>query len=478
MKITDILPEIGSPVAFHPELVPVVGSHEAAVFICQLTYWTGKQHNRDGWIYKTQEEWFFETSLTEKQQQTARELLVERGYVEQRLRGIPGRLEYRLIDGVLSAVWETWMIASRIKKQFKNLIGMYGVLLSRGIQNEEIQSQMEKFREVVRSCHVVANQFFRKCREEQISPLSMIDSLHQNLSLLAETLGKFSFSRWENQASPNGRYKDSPYGETSFSPTEIQVSPIGISAPPSNPVRASAPDPSKTTAKTTSYISQESSQQKPDFSLLKTQPLNFSQEKKNKEVDQGFVNTVEVEVLDDTQQELEGKELNSQGQDCIFMKKNIPGGAGGENFEISQTPNWVQEYEDKVRSGQTLPRSELVKLAEHRLGADANVYRESGRVLDASPNDLKMDFLKFLQWHSFDRNPDIAYVRACVNKAERDPERWGVLLSWISTFKEVLNDPSVLGTMLAAKVSSAGRNGNKEDLALNNRLVLQNVFKK
>ena len=477
MKFTEILPEISSPIAFHAELVPVVGSHEAAVLICQLTYWTGKQHNRDGWIYKTQEEWFFETLLTEKQQQTARELLIERGFIEERLRGIPARLEYRLVDGALNAVWETWMIAFRIKKQFQTLMGMYGVLLSRGLQNEEIQRQMEKFREGVRRCHVVANQFFKKCRELEISPLSVIDSLGQKLSRLAETLGKFSFSQWEKQASPDERNKDSPYGETSIPQWEKQGSPIGISAPPSSPVTVSAPAPSNNTSNTTSEISQVSTHSGAENTHIEGQVLDFFPGEENKEVEQGFVKTVEVEVLQDTQQEPKDQGSNSQGQNCIFMKRNIPGAGRGENFEISETPNWVQEYEDKVRSGATLPRSELLQLAEYRLGDSASIYRESGRVLDANPNDIKPEFLRFLQWYAFNRNPDISYVRSTVIKRERSPEEWSVLLSWISTFQEVQNDPSLLETMLAAKVSSGGRNGNKQDLALKNRLVLQNLFK-
>lgn len=473
MKFTEILQGIGSPIAFYPDLVPLVGSHEAAILLCQLGYWVGKQHNTDGWIYKTQEDWFLETGLTEKQQRTARVPLVERGYIEERMRGIPSRLEYRVKPEVLNEVWDIWMIASNLKKQFQALMGTHGVLLSRGIQNEEIQIQMEKFREVVRRCHIVANQFFGKCRELDILPLTMIDGFRKKLSQLAKSLEKSTLSTQDILSNPSERFREHQTGYTEPSQPDIQVSPIGISAHPSNPVTASSPAPSKTTPKTTPNISQKSTQAGADFSLLKPQGVNSFQEKKNASAKQEFGNTVEVEVLLDTQQELEGKELNSQGQDCIFMKRNIPGGAGGENFEIEKIPNWVQEYEDKVRLGNTLPRSELLALAEYRLGDYASVYRESGRVLDASPNDIKPEFLRFLQWYAFNRNPDISFVRSCVNKAERDPERWGVLLSWISTFKEVLNDPSVLGTMLAAKLSNAGKRANSEDLALQFDLAAQ-----
>jgi hypothetical protein len=41
---------------------------------------------------------------------------------------------------------------------------------------------------------------------------------------------------------------------------------------------------------------------------------------------------VKVEVIHDTQQDRKDQNFNSQGQDCIFMKANIPGG-GGENVD-------------------------------------------------------------------------------------------------------------------------------------------------
>ena len=155
------------------------------------------------------------------------------------------------------------------------------------------------------------------------------------------------------------------------------------------------------------------------------------------------------------------------------MKGNVTGGAGGENFEIEKKPDWVQEFEDRLRLGETLPRPELVQLAEYRLGECASVYRDSARVMDANPGDIKPEFLRFLQWYSFDRNPDLSFVRACVLKAECTPGRWGVFLNWVETFQQVEIDPSFLNTLLAAKVSSQGKRANSEDLRLKNRLVLE-----
>ena len=90
-----------------------------------------------------------------------------------------------------------------------------------------------------------------------------------------------------------------------------------------------------------------------------------------------------------------------------------------------------------MRLGNTLPRSELVKLAEYRLGGYCCLYRHSGRVLDASPNDIKNDFIAFLQWHSFNGTSAESHVIATVKKFEQNPDKWDVLLNWLQTWQEV-----------------------------------------
>lgn len=256
--------------------------------------------------------------------------------------------------------------------------------------------------------YAIANSFFENCQQLKVAPLSIIDQLREKLTKVAETLTTGLMSHWDIQVVPNGTYKNCPPGTTSSSQPDIQVVPNGTLPQDSIPEPVSVLDPSENTAKNTSNTSHVSTQAGAENTHIEDQSLDFFPGKKNKEADQGFVKTVEVDVLQDTQQETPDRGSNSQGQNCIFMKGNIPGGAGGENFEIEKTPNWVQELEDKVRSGNTLPRSELLALAEYRLGDLASVYRESGRVLDASPNDIKPEFIKFLQWYAFNRHPDIS----------------------------------------------------------------------
>ncbi len=86
------------PVAYHPLLAKALGSVEAAVWVSQLLYWTGKEADPEGWIYKTQAEWEDETGLSRRNQETARRNLGEegKGVLEEALKQMPARLHYRL----------------------------------------------------------------------------------------------------------------------------------------------------------------------------------------------------------------------------------------------------------------------------------------------------------------------------------------------------------------------------------------------
>jgi hypothetical protein len=68
----------------------------AGIFIRQLLFWTGKQHDPKGWIYKTQPEMEQETGLSRRQQEKARKILCKYGVLEEDKRGLPRRLWYRV----------------------------------------------------------------------------------------------------------------------------------------------------------------------------------------------------------------------------------------------------------------------------------------------------------------------------------------------------------------------------------------------
>lgn len=79
----------------------------AGPFLRQLVYWTGKEHDPIGWIYKTQSEMEEETGLSRRQQERARKILHVAGVLEVDKRGIPRKLWYRVDLEALLGIMET-----------------------------------------------------------------------------------------------------------------------------------------------------------------------------------------------------------------------------------------------------------------------------------------------------------------------------------------------------------------------------------
>jgi len=88
------------PVAYHPDFAKAIGSVQAALFLSQLLYWSDKGNN-DGWIYKTQKEFYEETGLSRYEQETARKKLKKLGILEEKYQGVPRKLYYRINMGKL-----------------------------------------------------------------------------------------------------------------------------------------------------------------------------------------------------------------------------------------------------------------------------------------------------------------------------------------------------------------------------------------
>lgn len=88
------------PIAFHPVLAGISGSVSAALMLSQALYWArvieDKQPERDGWFYKTQEDWKRETCLSRWEQESARALLRRRDFWDEKRRGQPARLWFHV----------------------------------------------------------------------------------------------------------------------------------------------------------------------------------------------------------------------------------------------------------------------------------------------------------------------------------------------------------------------------------------------
>lgn len=85
------------PVSFHRCLVPITGSVTAALLLSQAIC-TAQEADRslNEWFSKSQNEWGEDTGLSRWEQETARRLLRQAGFLEERRFGMPAKLWYRV----------------------------------------------------------------------------------------------------------------------------------------------------------------------------------------------------------------------------------------------------------------------------------------------------------------------------------------------------------------------------------------------
>jgi len=84
------------PIAFQRAFVSLGAGITGALMLSQAIYWSKRTVNADGWFYKTMEEWASETGMTRSEQESARKKLVNAGVLEEKKKGVPCRLFYRV----------------------------------------------------------------------------------------------------------------------------------------------------------------------------------------------------------------------------------------------------------------------------------------------------------------------------------------------------------------------------------------------
>ncbi|CAB3676580.1 hypothetical protein OII53_11400 [Achromobacter ruhlandii] len=87
------------PIAFGLFLARMTGNPKAAIVLSQLAHWTRTGRDvaqTNGWIFKTQQQWWMETGLSRAELDTARRRLRTLGFVEETLAGRPATLWYRM----------------------------------------------------------------------------------------------------------------------------------------------------------------------------------------------------------------------------------------------------------------------------------------------------------------------------------------------------------------------------------------------
>lgn len=105
------------PIAFHRCLAELSGSVAAGLMLSQALYWSKRTSDADGWFWKTAEDWQEETTLTRREQETARKSLreIDGGNVwfEER-RGVPAKLYFRLDTERLMTI----LIGGKVQSSF------------------------------------------------------------------------------------------------------------------------------------------------------------------------------------------------------------------------------------------------------------------------------------------------------------------------------------------------------------------------
>lgn len=100
MKPSELLIQLGRPVAYYPNLVKYFNSVNATVLFCQLFYWHDKAHSELG-VYKTTEEITEETGLSYKEQLNARKQLKALGVLIENNKRLEHKIYYKVdIDRV------------------------------------------------------------------------------------------------------------------------------------------------------------------------------------------------------------------------------------------------------------------------------------------------------------------------------------------------------------------------------------------
>ena len=94
-KPSDFLGLVGRPVAFHPGLVPILGSVNAVLFFDQIFYWQDKTDSPIG-VYKSSDEIQSETGLTYREQACAREKLRACGVLVETEKRLEHRIYFRI----------------------------------------------------------------------------------------------------------------------------------------------------------------------------------------------------------------------------------------------------------------------------------------------------------------------------------------------------------------------------------------------
>jgi len=88
------------PIAFQRAFVDLGIGITGALMLSQCVYWA-KRASEGGWFYKSQQDWEEETGMNRREQERARKALKSIGVLEEKRRGVPARMYFRLNEEAL-----------------------------------------------------------------------------------------------------------------------------------------------------------------------------------------------------------------------------------------------------------------------------------------------------------------------------------------------------------------------------------------
>lgn len=88
------------PIAFNPLLSRVAKSVSAGLFMSQLLYWCGKGR-KEGWVYKTIDEFEEETTLSREEQDNAIRKWKALNVLQVEVKGVPPKRHFKVDVDVL-----------------------------------------------------------------------------------------------------------------------------------------------------------------------------------------------------------------------------------------------------------------------------------------------------------------------------------------------------------------------------------------
>ncbi|MGF6504671.1 hypothetical protein [Paraburkholderia sp. 32] len=115
MRVSDVLRELGRPIAYYPFLSRYFGGVNAAVLFCQIFYWQDKAMSEFG-VHKSSAELEDETGLSYEEQRSARASLRATGVLVETEKRIEHKIYFRIDEDALERLLEAGPVAKKARK--------------------------------------------------------------------------------------------------------------------------------------------------------------------------------------------------------------------------------------------------------------------------------------------------------------------------------------------------------------------------